>query len=85
MRVWVRCHVHKFEDAIKNKIIPIRLSTAKKFSRGSGQPPVIIIMGVAGCMTLTFSWIRPAAKKAISLIEAGNRSLRLPKDQALGY
>jgi hypothetical protein len=80
--------VHKFEDAIKNKNYPDQIKYGKEIlASDPDKPPVIIIMGVAGLYdanVLVDS--AEAAKKAISLIEAGKPFAPIAsKDQALGY
>jgi len=80
--------VSKFEEAVKTKNYPNQIKYGKEILAGEpDNPGVNIIMGVAGLYdpnVLVDS--AEAAKKAISLIEAGKPFAPIAsKDQALGY
>lgn len=78
----------KFEDAVKSKNYADEIKYGKDILAGDpDNAPVNIIMGVAGIYDASvMADSAAAAKKAISLIEAGKPFAPIAtKDQALGY
>ena len=68
-------------SSISSKTIKPEVSDQIKYSKeilasDTDKPAVIIIMGVAGCMTLTFSWIRPKRRRRRWQSKPASRSLR---------
>ena len=78
----------QFEDAVKNKNYPDQIKYGKIILANDAENPAVnIIMGVAGLYDANvLADSAAAAKKAISLIEAGKPFTPIAsKDQALGY
>jgi len=78
----------KFDDSVKSKNYPDQMKYGKEILAGDpDNPPANIIMGVAGLYDANvLADSAAAAKKAISLIEAGKPFAPIAsKDQALGY
>ena len=78
----------QFEDAVKNKNYPDQIKYGKQIlASDPDNPGVNVIMGVVGLYDANMlADSAEAAKKAISLIEAGKPYAPIgTKDQALGY
>ena len=78
----------QFEDAVKSKNYPDQLKYGKQLlAVNPDSPAVLIVMGVAGLYDANvLAESAEAAKKAISMIEAGKPFAPIAtKDQALGY